>query len=120
MNAVMTPVDLGREAPPLHQDADGVIRVAATRVTLESIVSLYEQGASAEEIALRFDVLSLSDIYATVAYFLGHRPEMESYLDRMRQASLDARGQSRRRTSSLLIRERLGQYRKRDDASAPD
>ncbi|MEJ2646666.1 MAG: DUF433 domain-containing protein [Gammaproteobacteria bacterium] len=59
-----------------------MIRVGQTRVTLESIISLFEQGAGAEEIALRYDVLDLHDIYATLSHFLGHRDEMRQYLDR--------------------------------------
>lgn len=55
MTATPTPLTLDQEAPPLHQDASGVIRVGGTRVTLESIVALFDQGASAEEIGLRYD-----------------------------------------------------------------
>jgi len=37
-------------------------------VTLESVISLFEEGASAEEVGLRYDVLDLHDIYATLSY----------------------------------------------------
>ena len=120
MNAVMTPLGLEREAPPLSQDADGVIRVGGTRVTLESVIALFEQGASAEEIALRFDVLSLHDIYATLGYYLGHRQEAQAYLDRARRSSQQARRESERRSASVQIRERLAGHRKHKDASAAD
>jgi uncharacterized protein (DUF433 family) len=120
MNAVMTPLGLEREASPLSQDADGVIRVGGTRVTLESVIALFEQGAGAEEIALRFDVSSLHDIYATLGYCLGHRQEAQVYLDRARRASLQVRGESERRSQSVRIRERLMGHRKHHDASATD
>jgi len=65
VSALLTSLALEREASPLHQDAHGVIHVAQTRVTLESVISLLEQGANAEEITLRYDVLNLRDVYAT-------------------------------------------------------
>lgn len=116
MSATKTSLALEREAPPLHQDAYGVIRVGQTRVTLESIISLFEQGASAEEIALRYDVLDLHDVYATLSYFLGHRRETQEYLDRARQTSLAGRRDAERRSPTTQIRERLTRHRNRVDA----
>ena len=36
---------------PIHTDANGVVRVAGTRVTLDTLVGAFETGATAEEIA---------------------------------------------------------------------
>jgi uncharacterized protein (DUF433 family) len=91
------PLALKSEAPPWREDAHGVIRIGATRVTLESVIGLFEQGASAEEIALRFDTLGLHAIYATLGYYLGHRREVQDYLDRQRQSSTQARREAERR-----------------------
>jgi uncharacterized protein (DUF433 family) len=113
MSASPMPLALEREAPPLHQDADGVIRIAQTRVTLESVISLFEQGASAEEIALRYDVLNLQDLYATISYFLGHPQETRAYLERARQASIGARRDAQQRSPTVEIRERLTGFRNR-------
>jgi hypothetical protein len=38
------------KAPPLHLDADGVMRVGGTRVTLDTVVGAYEEGATIEDI----------------------------------------------------------------------
>ncbi len=73
---------LETEIPPLREDRHGVIRIGGTRVTLESIVSLFEQGATAEEIAMRLDALDLHEVYATLSYYLGHRREVQKYLER--------------------------------------
>jgi uncharacterized protein (DUF433 family) len=40
--------DLG--PAPLVKDADGVLRVAGTRVTLDSIVASFDLGATPEEV----------------------------------------------------------------------
>ena len=116
MSAATTQLALEREAPPLHQDARGVIRVGQTRVTLESVIGLFEQGATAEEIALRFDALDLHDVYATLGYYLGHRQQVQSYLDRQRQRSLAARREAESRSPATQIRERLDRQRTRGDA----
>lgn len=36
------------ERVPIHTDADGVVRVAGTRVTLDTIVAAFDAGATAE------------------------------------------------------------------------
>jgi len=89
-----------------------VIRVARTRVILESVISLFKRGASTEEIALRYDVLDLHEVYATLSYFL----EMQAYLDRALQTSLVARRNTERRAPAAQIRERLTGYRNCTDA----
>jgi hypothetical protein len=87
-------------------------------VTLESVIGLYEQGASAEEIGLRFDALDLHDIYATLGYYLGHRQQVQSYLDRQRQGSLSARGEAELRSGTAQIRERIDCWRNLGDGPA--
>ena len=58
------------EPPPLHEDQDGVVRVGGTRVTLDTVVEAYEEGATPEEIVLQYSSLKLSDVYATIGYYL--------------------------------------------------
>jgi hypothetical protein len=38
----------------IHTDADGVVRVAGTRVTLDTVVGAFDTGATAEEIAQQY------------------------------------------------------------------
>lgn len=77
------------EPIPLATDADRVIRVAGTRVTLETVIDTFMTGASPEEIAQDFPVLRLDDIYAVITYYLRHREEVDSYL-RERRARAEA------------------------------
>lgn len=42
------------ERVPIHTDADGVVRVAGTRVTLDTIVGAFDTGATAEDIAQQY------------------------------------------------------------------
>lgn len=67
-------------AVPLRLNADGVIRVGETRVTLESVIHIFKNGATAEEIAFQFPVLELADIYAVIGYYLKNSSELDAYL----------------------------------------
>ena len=68
------------DIPPIRTDADGVCRVGGTRVSLEVILASYYEGATPEEIADRYPTISVADIYATIAYYLKHREDVDSYL----------------------------------------
>ena len=72
---------------PLRADPDGTIRVVGSRLTLDTIVTAYRDGAPPEEIAKRFPGLSLPDTYAVIGYYLRNRREVETYLDARRQAA---------------------------------
>lgn len=39
---------------PLVKDAEGVVRVGHTRVTLETIYYVFQEGATPEEVLLRY------------------------------------------------------------------
>lgn len=65
---------------PLAADAHGVVRIGATRVTLETVVHSFLDGATAEEIALQYPALRLADVYATVTYYLQRQAQVDSYL----------------------------------------
>lgn len=67
---------------PLETDADGVVRAGGTRVTLDTIVTAFEDGATAEEIVYQYPSLNLADIYSVLGYYLQHRPEVDAYLSR--------------------------------------
>lgn len=65
---------------PLRLMKDGTIRIAGSRITLDSIVYHYKLGASAEQIAQKFPALALADVYVAIAYYLNHRDTVEEYL----------------------------------------
>lgn len=68
------------EPAPLKVERDGVVRVGGTRVTLDTIVYAFRQGATAEEILQRYPSLDLADIYAAIGYYLHYPADVEGYL----------------------------------------
>lgn len=73
---------------PLRVMEDGTVRVADTRVSLDSVVYHYKLGASAEQIAQKFPALDLADVYAAITYYLNHEEAVEEYL-RQQEAKAD-------------------------------
>ena len=81
------PLVVEPEPVPLTTGLDGVARIGATRVTLDSVVGAFREGATAEEILQQYPVLRLADVYSVIGYYLRHQPEVDSYLqDRRREA----------------------------------
>ena len=107
---------------PLQVDADGVVRVAGTRVTLDTVVAAFTQGATAEQIAHDYPVLSLVDIYAVITFYLRQREAVEAYLAEQNRAGQHIRHQMETRFDPHGIRDRLLARRAtkdQQDASAP-
>lgn len=75
---------------PIRTDADGTLRVGGTRVTLDVLLAHYGEGASAEDIAERFPVLTLADVHAALAYYLRHCEEVDGFLAEQRRQADDA------------------------------
>lgn len=69
------------ELPPLRVDEGGAVRVGPSRVTLVTVIEAYRDGATPEEIVLRFPTLDLADVYGVLAYYLRNREAVESFLD---------------------------------------
>ena len=92
---------------PLHIDGDGVARVAGTRVTLETVIGAFKNGASAEEIANRYDSLDLADVYAVVSYYLSHVSDVDAYLHQSANHAAEVRRENEQRFPTSGIRERL-------------
>jgi uncharacterized protein (DUF433 family) len=76
---------------PLSVSEDGTIRIACTRVSLDSVVHHYQQGATAEEIVLRFPALRLADIHFALAYYLNHQDSIGEYIEQQRQEAEELR-----------------------------
>jgi len=58
------------------------MRVANTRVMLDSVVAAFEQGHSAETIRQQYPTLSLEEVYGAITYYLAYTDEVQQYLRR--------------------------------------
>jgi uncharacterized protein (DUF433 family) len=86
---------------------NGVILVGKTRVTLDTVIAVFNQGATAEEIVYRYPSLSLADVYATIAFYLKHQSAVEAYLRKRQQQAQEIREINQARFDPQGLRERL-------------
>ena len=94
-------------SPPFRWDEVGGIRVGSSRVTLDSLLASYHNGSTPEEIAIQFSVLRLEDIYTSIAYYLDHRQEIDSYLEQRKQQAQQLRQQLSQKHNLVDLRQRL-------------
>ena len=99
------------QAVPLTLGEDGVIRLTGSRVTLDTVVHQFQQGATAEQIQEDFPSLSLRDLYGAIAYYLQHTPAVDQYLRQQAHAADALRRDIEGRQDSTGLRERLRQRR---------
>jgi len=99
---------LQAEAPPLHRDASGALRIGHSRVLLELVIWAFEDGATPEAIAQRYPTATLSDIYAVISYYLRHREDIEAYLAERDEQAEQVRQRIESQQGDLAdLRERL-------------
>lgn len=92
---------------PLETDADGVVRVGNTRVTLDTIITAFTDGATAEEIAQQYPSLQLADIYSVIGYYLRHRTDVDTYVRQRAQQAEQIRQGNEARFNRAGVRDRL-------------
>lgn len=92
---------------PLTLGKDGVARVGGTRVTLDTVVRAFIRGATAEEITQQYPTLELSDVYATISYYLQNIEEVDAYLERRRKYAQTVKEENQKRFDPHGIRDRL-------------
>lgn len=92
---------------PLRTDETGTVRVAGSRIPLDTVVIAFQQGATPEEIVASFPTLRLSDVYAIIGYYLRFRDEVDAYLAEREQTAQQLRAQIESYSSQQGLREKL-------------
>jgi len=100
-------LSIASESIPLIADADGVVRVGKTRVTLDTVIAAFSDGATPEEIAQQYPSLILADIYQIIGYYLRHPGEVESYLTHRKPQADAVHSQNEARFDPEGVRDRL-------------
>lgn len=101
-----------RETIPLKTDATGAVRVGNTRVTLDTVIGAFLEGATAEEILQQYPSLKLADIYFAIGYYLRRRKKVEEYLDLREHHASEVRSKY---SSPLDLQELRGRLLARED-----
>jgi uncharacterized protein (DUF433 family) len=95
------------ERVPLSVGSDGVIRVAGTRVTLDTVAEAFREGSTPEEIIQQYPGLELADVYSVLGYMLRHRDEVAAYLGEGAESRSTICAENERKFNPEGIRARL-------------
>lgn len=95
---------------------DGGYWITDTRVSLDSIVYAFLEGQAPESIVDNFSTVTLEEVYGAIAYYLGHRAEIDVYL-RQSEAEFDEFCRQARADHPLLY-QRLEALRQQQQGKA--
>lgn len=85
-------------------NTEGVYRVGHTRVSLDSLVSLYWEGASPEAMVDSFPSLTLEQVHGALAFYLGNRTKIDAYLEQDRRYAEIEHARSRSANAELIAK----------------
>ncbi len=92
--------------PSSYVDADdhGVLRIAGTRVSLDSVVIAFQEGHSPESIRQQYPALTLEAVYGALTYYLANRESVDAYLRYQDQVWAEARREADSHPSPVVER----------------
>ncbi|MBX3244165.1 MAG: DUF433 domain-containing protein [Acidobacteria bacterium] len=73
-------VSFGTIPNAIRKVKGGVLRVGDSRVSLDSVIYMFNEGADAVEIQNSYDSLTLAQVHAAIAYYLDNKATIDKYL----------------------------------------
>jgi len=92
---------------PVTKGEGGVLRVGNTRVSFDSLVYAFNEGAAAEEIVYRYPSINLMQAYAAITYYLQNKEQVDAYIVEREKEREVIRAEVETRFPTAGIRERL-------------
>jgi uncharacterized protein (DUF433 family) len=86
------------------QQREGGYYIADSRVSLESIVSAFLRGESAETIAESFPALTLEQVYGALAFYLAQRGKIDAHIEAGKAEFERLRSEARRTHPALYAK----------------
>jgi len=56
------------------------IRIKGHRISIEHVIKFFKEGQTPEQIRQEYSTLTLTEVYATIAYYLLNQEEVEAYM----------------------------------------
>ncbi len=79
---------------------------------METVITAFCAGATAEEIAQRFPTVALADVYQVIAHYLNHTSEIDAYRSQRQFEAAALKGEVETRFDPVGMRARLLMRRK--------
>ena len=86
------------------RQVEGVYLVGDTRVSLDSLIYLFREGASAEGMVDSYPALTLEQVHGALAHYLGNKNEIDRYLAEGQHAAQLHQNESRRNNADLIAK----------------
>ena len=86
------------------RDENGVLRVGAADLSLDSVVIAFQDGNSPESIQLQYPVLTLEEVYGAITYYLANRSLIDDYLKHQENLWTNLRQSAEQNPSPVLTR----------------
>jgi uncharacterized protein (DUF433 family) len=97
---------------PLTQLDDGTIMITDTGVPLETVIARHNLGETPMEIHEGYPTIDLAVVHLVIAYYLSHKNECDTYVERQRQRTEAARARLEGRPG---VADHLNDFRARAD-----
>jgi uncharacterized protein (DUF433 family) len=111
---------LSIDPPPLRLEEDGTIRVGDTRVTFDTVILSYLRGETPADIVDAYDVLTLADVHAAIAYYHRNQDEVRAYLQRRGEEARQLRALIEARQGPQPTREEMLERRRRRESGGAE
>jgi uncharacterized protein (DUF433 family) len=92
---------------PLTTTPEGEVRVSGTRIPLHYLIDDYLNGATAEDMVVRYPSLKLAEVHAILGYYLAHKTELDAYVKEREKLSDDLNRKIEQHFPQQGLRERL-------------
>ena len=102
------------EGVPLVDRYEGTIRtirVIGSRITLDTLVHIFQRGDTVEDLAEGFPTLSLQQIKTVIDWYLAHQREADEYLEERETQAERVRQLIESQPGYAEQREKLRRYR---------
>ena len=86
------------------EDEHGLLRVADTPISLDSVYWSFRHGDTAETIRSNYPDLSLEQVYGAIAFILANMNEVEGYIAKQEEAWERGRTRAERHNEKVLAR----------------
>jgi len=98
---------IAHNAAPLEAGVNGAVCVGETRVTLDAVVTAFEEGAMIEEIVHPYPARGRAAAYAANGYYLRQGAEVRASLAQRHPRSNEIRQENETRFEAAGVRARL-------------
>ena len=89
--------------PYLSRTDTGAVRIQGTRVGLEHLIWAYNEGYTAEELAMQFRTVTLEQVHGVLAYYLANKAAIDQHLRHCTERAEQLRLEHERQPPSEVV-----------------